>query len=93
MNPIISRFQKVALAEGWSFIILLFVAMPLKYFMDMPMAVRVVGMIHGILFIAYILFAIPLFSKLKWDIERLPVVIGASLIPFGTFWLDRKYLR
>ena len=93
MGNTIKRFRVVALAEGLSYIALLFIAMPLKYKMDMPIAVSVVGMIHGILFIAYIITAIPLFTKLKWDVERLPAVIGAALIPFGTFWLDRRYLR
>lgn len=92
-EPIIRRFRTVAIAEGISFILLLFIAMPLKYFFDMPMAVKVVGWAHGLLFVAYWAAAVPLFTKLKWDPERIVGVGLASVLPFGTFVLERKWLR
>ncbi|MCB0766103.1 MAG: DUF3817 domain-containing protein [Flavobacteriales bacterium] len=92
-DPIIRRFRSWAIAEGWSFLILLFVAMPLKYLADQPIAVKVVGWAHGILFIGYWITAIPLFTKLKWDGERIVGLGLASILPFGTFVMERKWLR
>jgi integral membrane protein len=93
MSPIITRFRRVAIAEGWSFLILLFIAMPLKYLMDWPWAVKVVGWAHGVLFVWYWVAALPLFTKLKWDVERIFGLGLASIIPFGTFVMERKWLR
>ncbi|MCB0793854.1 MAG: DUF3817 domain-containing protein [Flavobacteriales bacterium] len=87
------RFRKVALAEGVSFLVLLFIAMPLKYLMDMPMAVKVVGWIHGVLFIGYWVAAVPLFTRLKWPFDRVIGLGLAALLPFGTFVMERKWLR
>ncbi len=91
--PTIRRFRMVAILEGISFLVLLFIAMPLKYMADMPLAVKYVGWAHGVLFISYILLAIPLFTRLKWPMERLYGVGVASLLPFGTFVLERRWLR
>jgi len=92
-DPIIRRFRSWAIAEGWSFLVLLFVAMPLKYLAEWPWGVKVVGWIHGILFIGYWITAIPLFTKLKWDPERIIGLGLASILPFGTFVMERKWLR
>lgn len=89
----IPRFRSIALAEGISYLVLLFIAMPMKYWADMPWAVTYTGWAHGVLFVAYWIAAIPLFTKLKWDPERIIGVGAASLLPFGTFVLDRKWLR
>ena len=93
MSPIINRFRRVAIAEGWSFLILLCIAMPLKYMADWPWAVKVVGWIHGVLFVWYWIAAVPLFTKLKWDPERIIGLGLASILPFGTFVMERKWLR
>lgn len=92
-DSIIRRFRSVAIAEGWSFLILLGIAMPLKYLADMPLAVKYVGWAHGLLFIAYWVTAVPLFSRLKWDLERIAGLALASILPFGTFVMERKWLR
>lgn len=89
----LARFRAVAILEGISFLTLLFVAMPLKYMADLPLAVKWNGWVHGVLFIAYGLLAIPLFTRLKWPSERLYGVAMAALLPFGTFVLERKWLR
>lgn len=93
IDPILRRFRTIAIAEGISFLVLLFIAMPLKYFADMPMAVKVVGWAHGVLFIGYWVAAVPLFTKLKWEAERIIGLGLASILPFGTFVLERKWLR
>lgn len=91
--PIIRRFRTVAILEGISFLVLLCIAMPLKYYAGMPLAVKYVGWAHGLLFIGYILLAIPLFTRIKWPMERIYGVGIASLLPFGTFVLERRWLR
>ena len=78
--------------EGVSYLLLLFVAMPLKYFADMPKAVSVAGMIHGVLFV-WLIFAIFLaFSQDKINLKKAILVFLASLIPFATFFLERIVL-
>ncbi|MBL8011007.1 MAG: DUF3817 domain-containing protein [Flavobacteriales bacterium] len=93
MHPLLARFRTVAIAEGWSFLVLLFVAMPLKYMLGWPWAVKVVGWAHGVLFVWYWVAAVPLFTKLKWDVERIVGLGLASVLPFGTFVMERKWLR
>jgi integral membrane protein len=80
---------KVGFAEGVSFLILLLIAMPLKYYMEMPLPVRIVGMAHGVLFIA---FAIVLFKatlEYKWPVKLALIGFLLSFVPFGTFYLEK----
>jgi integral membrane protein len=88
-NPI-TRLRNVGLAEGTSFLLLLGVAMPLKYLADMPMAVRVVGWAHGLLFIAFCLALLQAHRYAKWSIGRSFIFFMAGLVPFGPFLVDRK---
>jgi len=88
----IHTFRKVSLAEGCSLLILLLIAMPLKYFFDFPEAVKVTGWIHGVLFIVYVVMLLVLEIRYRWSFLFLAGAFFASLIPFGTFVLDR-YLR
>ena len=76
--------------EGVSYLLLLGVAMPLKYLADMPLAVRIVGMGHGVLFIAYCILLALCMRRLKWSIGFGIYLFVATLIPFGTFVTDRK---
>lgn len=92
-TSIIKRFRTIAVAEGISFLVLLGIAMPLKYIWGQPLAVKYVGWAHGLLFIAYFIAAVPLFTRLKWPVERLYGLVAASVLPFGTFVLERKWLR
>lgn len=88
----LKTFKIVAFWEGISLLLLLFFAMPLKYIWDMPKAVSIVGMAHGILFLAYVAFAFVAYTAFKWNLKILFQVLIASLIPFGTFYIDKKYL-
>lgn len=88
-----SRFKWVALAEGWSYLILLFIAMPLKYIFDFPLAVKYVGWSHGVLFMAYLITLLNVWISNKWSFFKVVLAFIVSLIPFGTFWFDRKYLK
>lgn len=86
-------FKHIAFWEGISLLLLLFIAMPLKYLLDMPLAVKVVGMAHGVLFIAYVLIANILKPKLQWNLSTFAIIIFASFVPFGTFYVEKKYLK
>jgi integral membrane protein len=88
----IRTFRMTALVEGSSFLVLLFVAMPMKYMMGMPIAVRVVGTIHGILFLLYVGQLAKLGTQHQWDNRFSFCAFLASLLPFGPFVFD-KYLR
>lgn len=85
-------FRWVSILEGVSFLVLLFLAMPLKYFFDLPQMVQIVGMAHGVLFIAYLLGAFWMYSPLNWQPRTLIVVIVCSVVPFGPFYVENKYL-
>ena len=76
--------------EGVSYLLLLGVAMPMKYFFEMPMAVKIVGMAHGVLFIAYCLLLAVQMRVNKWNLLFGIYLFVATLIPFGTFVTDRK---
>jgi integral membrane protein len=85
-------FRWVSVLEAISFLLLLFIAMPLKYIWDMPEYVRVVGMAHGILFILYLFGAYWMYEKLDWSLKVLFIVFLSSILPFGPFVVEKKYL-
>jgi integral membrane protein len=93
MPKLLPIFRLVALLEGVSYILLLFVATPLKHFGNDPQYVKLLGMPHGVLFMAYIVFAVFIASDKKWSTKTLWIVLVASVIPFGTFYVDKKYLK
>ena len=76
--------------EGVSYLLLLFIAMPLKYAYDMPMAVKITGMAHGVLFVAYCMVLALCMKKFSWKLGFVVYLFIATLIPFGTFVTDRK---
>mgnify|MGYP001566731926 FL=1 len=83
-------FRMIALAEGSSFLTLLFIAMPMKYFMGMPEVVRVVGSLHGGLFVIYVGLLAMLHFRQRWSVIFSLYAFVASIIPFGTFMLDKQ---
>lgn len=86
----LNRFRMVGIAEGVSFLILLLIAMPLKYFFNFPEAVKAVGWIHGALFVAFIYFAFEVMGSLNKNFLWLVKAFAAAFIPFGTFIFDRQ---
>ena len=76
--------------EGISYLLLLGVAMPMKYYFDMPAAVKITGMAHGVLFVAYCLLLAVCMKKFTWTLKFGVYLFIATLIPFGTFVTDRK---
>ena len=89
----LKSFRILSFLEGVSYLLILFVTMPLKYIWDNGAPNKVIGMVHGFLFLAYIIFAILMKPERKWDNKTLAIVLACSVIPFGTFWMDKKYLR
>jgi integral membrane protein len=85
-----SIFSKVALAEGISYILLLFIAMPLKYLFDMPLAVKYTGWAHGLLFVLYIMFFIMSWMESKWKLVTAGMYLCSSLLPFAPFWVHKQ---
>jgi integral membrane protein len=88
-----NSFRIVALLEGVSYILLLFIAVPIKYIQGNPEYVKLLGMPHGVLFVAYVVLAIVLGIELKWNMKTMFIVLIASILPFGTFYVDKKYLK
>ena len=86
----LKTFRTVTMAEGISLLTLLFIAMPMKYFMGMPEVVKVVGWIHGLLFMLYIGMLIVLQVTQRWSFIFFVGAFLASIIPFGTFILDKQ---
>lgn len=89
----LGRLRVIGWWEGVSFLLLLGVAMPLKYFAGEPLAVRVVGMAHGILFMLYVLAAFQAALTHDWPWKRTALVLLASVLPAGPFIVDAKILR
>jgi integral membrane protein len=89
-SSLIRHFRLTALAEAISWIVLLFIAMPLKYVWQMPVAVKVTGMIHGVLFVVFCFTLYRAWLAAKWPLERAVMLFIASLIPFVPFWLDQR---
>lgn len=89
----IGRLRITGILEGISFIILLAVAMPLKYLAGKPEMVSIVGMAHGLLFVLYIFLTIVAKFQYPWSWKKMFALWIASVVPFGTFYVDYKFLR
>ena len=92
MNALL-HLRIASLAEGTSWLLLLFIAMPLKYLADAPLAVRVVGSIHGALFVVLCLLLLRTWIARGWPITRAALCFIAALFPFGAFVLERSLKR
>jgi len=84
-------FRIVSYLEGISYILLIGIGVPMKYFMQDPTLVKAVGMPHGLLFVAYVVLAFYVKDIFKWNTKTFLWVLAASFIPFGTFYIDKKY--
>lgn len=88
------RLRIIGLLEGLSFLILLGINMPMKYFYDSPAGVKIVGPIHGILFILYIFYVFIVASEQQWKLFQTTwKFLLASVFPFGTFYVDYTILK
>lgn len=89
----IKQFRLVGILEGASFLILLLIAMPLKYMAGIPEVVKVVGWAHGLLFVLYLFGVAQAKFKLNWSLKQVFFAVVASVVPFGPFFIDRQYLK
>lgn len=88
----IKAFRITAYLEGISFLVLLLIAMPLKYVWHMPLAVRIVGSAHGGLFVAYCILGAIAWKKLKWPTRIAALAFISAFLPAGPFIFDHKIL-
>ena len=86
-------FRIVGILEGISYLLLMGVGMPLKYMADNDSWIKALGMPHGVLFVAYIILAFLIKDDQKWNLKQFGIVCLASVIPFGTFYVDRKMVN
>ena len=89
----LSQLRLVAILEGISYIALLFVAMPMKYYFNQPELIRPVGMLHGWLFVLYVLLLLLGHYKTGWGWKITFAGFILSLLPFGTFYAERQWFR
>ncbi|NEA33354.1 DUF3817 domain-containing protein [Streptomyces sp. SID13031] len=86
----LTRYRVIAYIVGVMLLVLVFVAMPLKYIGDNPSAMNVVGPLHGFLYVVYLLGAFDLARRVRWSLPRLVLVALAGTIPFLSFYAERK---
>lgn len=85
----VKTFKIISWLEGISYILLLFIATPLKYLADNETYVELLGMPHGLLFVAYIIFAFLLKDKFNWRLKTFLIVCVLAIVPFGAFYVHR----
>jgi integral membrane protein len=93
MKKTYRSFRKIALAEGISFLVLLFIAMPMKYMASLPMAVTIAGGLHGMLFIAFLIMMWEVRNEFKRDWPWTGKALLASILPFGTIVMDKEWKK
>ncbi len=89
----LALLRVLGILEGVSFLLLLGVAMPLKYLAGLPQAVRVVGSAHGLLFVLFVLAVLHVAVQLRWPLTRVAAALLAAVVPFGPFILDGHLRR
>lgn len=93
LRTTLGRLRAVGFLEGISFLVLLGIAMPLKYLAGEPAAVRIVGMAHGVLFVLYLLLVLQASLEHSWSWRKALLALVVSVVPYGTFWADKKLFR
>lgn len=94
LNTAISRYRFILFLEGFSLILLVFIAMPFKYFLNDPFLVKVIGQVHGILFMLFLYQTIRISIEFEWKFTETTLkVLLSSFIPFASFYVDRRILR
>jgi integral membrane protein len=89
----IKTLRVISYLEGISYILLLFIAVPIKYYANDPSLVKLLGMPHGLLFVAFVILSLVNSKKYNWSFIKTIVVLISSIIPFGTFYVDYKYFK
>ncbi|MEJ6980147.1 DUF3817 domain-containing protein [Pedobacter sp. P351] len=89
-SKVIRDLRIIGIAEGISFLVLLLIAMPIKYILGNPLPVKYTGWAHGVLFIAYVFAVLRAAWSLRWNLKRTALFLAASLVPLATFILDKN---
>ncbi|GLZ04815.1 putative membrane protein YdzA [Actinomadura sp. NBRC 104412] len=89
----VRALRYVSIGEATSFLVLLLIAMPLKYGADIPQAVSLVGPIHGVLFLAYIALVVAAREALGWDLRRTVLALVAGVLPVAPFLVERYWVK
>ena len=89
----LGRLRLLAFIEGVSFLVIIFVTMPLKYIFQIPEPNKIFGLIHGVLFVLYVFAVIQIWIDQQWKTHKMMLALLASIIPFGTFWADKKLFK
>ncbi len=89
-NKLLNQFKNIGVAEGISFLALVFIAMPVKYALGYPLLVKYFGWAHGALFIAYIIWLIRARDEYNWSLKQTALGLIAALVPFGPFIFNKK---
>lgn len=90
LTTTVGRLRAAGMVEAVSFLLLIGVAMPLKYFAGMPLAVTIAGWIHGLLFLAFLMCLLVAQGERQWPVRWTAVIFVAALLPFGPFVIDRR---
>ncbi len=85
----LKKFRLINKIEGYSFIVLLFIAMPLKYALGYPMATKIAGMLHGLLFMVFIYQLLEAMREVPFNKKEATIYFILSLVPFGSFYTDK----
>lgn len=93
MDTSVKVFRVISTLEAISYLVLLGIAMPLKYIWNKPEMVPIVGMAHGVLFVLYVAGALYMYRILNWSFKTLAIVIVCSMLPFGPFYVEKRYLK
>lgn len=89
----VDRLRIAGIIEGISFLILLFIAMPLKYLFNQPQAVKMFGTVHGALFVAYCLVLLIVSLQMKWGLGKMILGFIAGVIPFGFLVFEKQFRK
>jgi integral membrane protein len=89
----IKTLRLISYLEGISYILLLFIAVPIKYYANNPYLVKLLGMPHGLLFVAFVILSLLNSKKYNWSFIKTVIILISSIIPFGTFYVDWKFFK
>ena len=90
MRAALTRFRVLAYVVGVGLLLLVLVAMPLKYLADRPTLVEVIGPLHGFLYMVYLVTAVDLAFRARWSPVRTVLVMLAGTVPFVSFVAERR---
>ncbi|MDN5214757.1 DUF3817 domain-containing protein [Fulvivirgaceae bacterium BMA12] len=89
----IGRLRLLAFLEGVSLLLLVFIAVPIKYYYDNPALVKAIGPAHGVLFLLFVVNALKISVDYRWKLKTTLMVLVACVVPFGTFYIDSNLLK